>query len=183
MKRLLFFMLMITILACSSNSNELTEPVTTSFQQKRHDAALDERVQPLLNQYFGVMAHLQEGDTANLQSFGANLIQLTDSMLQQKLSNDTTTQANAAQGLMNIQSEMEAILMESAHNERIFGAQMLSLHWIELLAAIGYQKQTIYIFSDAAGNRWIGLNKRSKNPYQKEDTLDYQASQVLQELK
>jgi hypothetical protein len=183
MKRSLFFILLSTLLACSSNSNELMEPVTSSFQQKRHDAALDERVQPLLNQYFVVMAHLQEGDSTNLQSFGANLIQEADTLIQQKLSFDTATQTNAVQGLMNIQSEMEAILMESSLDERLFGAQMLSLHCIELLTSIGYQKQTIYIFSDAAGNRWIGLNKRSRNPYQQDDTLSYQASQVLQELK
>jgi uncharacterized protein YqkB len=65
----------------------------------------------------------------------------------------------------------------------MMGAQMLSLHLIEFLATIGYQKQTIYIFSDALDNQWIGLNKKSKNPYLKSDKEMYEASMVLQELK
>ena len=183
MRRLLFFIFIATILACGSNSNEIIEPVTSSFQQKSHDAALDERIQPLLNQYFAVMTYLQEKDSADLQLHGAILIQLADSLSQQKIALDTLTQSNAVQGLVNIQSEMKAILMESNQNERLIGAEMLSLHWVELLASIGYQKQTIYLFNNESGNRWIGLNKQSRNPYQQEDKVDYQASQVLQELK
>jgi hypothetical protein len=73
--------------------------------------------------------------------------------------------------------------MESSPEERVMGAQMLSRHMIELLATIGYKKQTIYIFSDASDNQWIGLNKKSKNPYQQQDNVIYEANQVLQELK
>ena len=183
MPRLLFFCLIAAMIACGTNSNPTTEQVTTKFQQKRHDAQLDQQVQPLLNQYFAVMQHLSEQDTANLQVYGASLIQLADSLSHQQLSLDTATQSNALQGLMNIQSEMEAILMESSTGERLFGAQMLSLHWIDFLAAIGYQKQTIYLCVDNAGNQWMSLTKKAVSPYLQEDKKTYEAMQVLQELK
>jgi hypothetical protein len=183
MQRLLFILFIASLMACESNSNAPLDQVSASFQQKRHDTSLDQTIQPLLNQYFAVMGNLGEQDTANLQLHGSILIQLSDSLTKQQLSKDTITQRNALQGLMNIQFEMEAILLESTVGERIIGAQMLSLHWIEFLAAIGYQKQTIYIFSDADGNQWMGLNKQSLNPYQHNDPSKYNANQVLQELK
>lgn len=183
MPRRLFLCMIVAIAACGTNSNESIDRVPTIFNEKRHDATLDQKVQPLLNQYFMVMDHLQEQDTADLQSYGATMIQLADSLSQQKLSNDTATQSNALQGLMNIQSEMEAILMESNPNERLLGAEMLSLHWIELLAGIGYQKQTLYIFSDSEGQQWLGLNKKSKNPFKTGNSEVIEAVQVLQEMK
>jgi hypothetical protein len=129
------------------------------------------------------MAHLQEQDSVNLQLYGTNMIYLADSLIQKDLSIDTATQNKAVQGLMNIQNEMTAILMESSPEERIMGAQMLSLQWIEFLAAIGYQKQTIYIFRDKEENCWMGLKNKGTNPYQNQMDLQYQPIQILQELK
>lgn len=169
-------------MACGTQSTEPLEQAFSSFQQQRQDTALDQMIQPLLNQYFTVMAHLSEQDTTNLKVYGNSFVQMADSLTKQTLSKDTATQSNALQGVMNVQSEMEAILMESNTNERIFGAAMLSLHWIELLSSIGYQKQTIYLFIDQVGNQWMSLNKQSLNPYKPDDKAMYQASQVLQEL-
>ena len=182
MRRLLFFIFIAAVMSCETESNLPVTQMTPKFQQSRQDAALDQKIQPILNQYFAVMDHLDEKDSADLQLYGLSMIQLADSLSQQKLAVDSATQTKAVQGLMNIQSEMEAILMESENNERLFGAQMLSLHWIEFLAAIGYQKQRIYIFSDPLGNQWLNLSKKSSNPYQQNDHSIYQASQVLQEL-
>jgi hypothetical protein len=84
---------------------------------------------------------------------------------------------------MNIQYEMTAILMESNPEERIIGAQMLSLQWIDFLASIGYQKQTIYIFTDELEGHWMGLKNKMTNPFIKEGDKMYTAVQVLQELK
>ncbi len=183
MQRLLFFIFIATFLACGEQAPEPIDNVSTKFEEKRQDPSLDQQIQPILNQYFAVMAHLLEKDTVDLQVYGSNMIQLADSLTQQIRSKDTVTQSNAIQGLSNVQFEMTAILMESSPEERVMGAQMLSRHMIELLATIGYKKQTIYIFSDASDNQWIGLNKKSKNPYQQEDNVIYEANQVLQELK
>jgi hypothetical protein len=73
--------------------------------------------------------------------------------------------------------------MESNTDERIMGAQMLSLQWIDLLAAIGYQKQTIYIFRDKEEYYWMGLKNKGSNPYQNQMDVQYQPIQILQELK
>jgi hypothetical protein len=170
-------------MACGNKVNEPTDKLTTKFAGQRHDPILDQQIQPLLNQYFAVMAHLQEADTVNLQLYGTNMIFITDSLIQQDLSLDTATQTRAVQGLMNIQNEMTAILMESNPEERIIGAQMLSLQWIEFLAAIGYQKQTIYIFRDNEENCWMGLKNKGNNPYQNQMDKQYQPIQILQELK
>jgi hypothetical protein len=143
---------------------------------------LDQQIQPLLNLYFAVMANLQEKDSVNLQSYGTNMIFIADSLTQESLSLDTSTQLKAVQGLINIQYEMTAILMESNPDERVMGAQMLSLQWIEFLAAIGYQKQTIYIFRDNEDNCWMGLKNKGTNPYQNQMDLQYQPIQILQEL-
>ena len=110
------------------------------------------------------------------------MIQVADSLTQLNLSLDTATNLAAIQGLMNIQNEMTAILMESNPDERIMGAQMLSLQWIEFLAAIGYQKQTIYIFRDNEENCWMGLKNKGNNPYQTQMNVQYQPIQILQEL-
>jgi hypothetical protein len=83
---------------------------------------------------------------------------------------------------MNIQNEMTAILIESNPYERVMGAQMLSLQWIEFLASIGYQKQTIYIFRDNEENCWMGLKNKGTNPYQSQMDVQYQPIQILQEL-
>jgi hypothetical protein len=111
------------------------------------------------------------------------MILIADSLIQQDLSLDTGTNNAAIQGLMNIQNEMTAILMESNPDERMKGAQMLSLQWIEFLATIGYQKQTIYIFRDNEENCWMGLKNKGTNPYQNQMDLQYKPIQILQELK
>jgi hypothetical protein len=170
-------------MACGNKVNEPTDTLTTKFAGQRHDPILDQQIQPLLNQYFAVMAYLQEADTVNLQLYGTNMIFIADSLIQEDLSLDTATQNKAVQGLMNIQNEMTAILMESNPEERIMGAQMLSLQWIEFLAAIGYQKQKIYIFRDKEENCWMGLKNKGTNPYQNQVDLQYQPIQILQELK
>ena len=170
-------------MACGNKVNEPIDKLSTKFEGLRHDPILDQQIQPLLNQYFAVMAYLQEQDSANLQLYGTNMIFLADSLIQKDLSLDTATQNKAVQGLMNIQNEMTAILMESNLEERITGAQMLSLQWIEFLAGIGYQKQTIYIFRDKEENCWMGLKNKGTNPYQNQMDLQYQPTQILQELK
>jgi len=170
-------------MACGNNDNESNNKVATKFAMERHDPSVDQQIQPLLNQYFAVMEHIQEQDTADLQLYGANMIQFADSLAQLNLSLDTATQTRAVQGLMNIQYEMTAILMESNPEERIIGAQMLSLQWIDFLASIGYQKQTIYIFTDELEGHWMGLKNKMTNPFIKEGDKMYTAVQVLQELK
>ena len=183
MSRLLILLLMTCLLACGNKVNEPTDKLTTKFAGLRHDPMLDQQIQPLLNQYFAVMAYLQEQDSVNLQLYGTNMILIADSLIQQDLSLDTGTINAAIQGLMNIQNEMTAILMESNPDERMKGAQMLSLQWIEFLAAIGYQKQTIYIFRDNEENCWMGLKNKGTNPYQYQMDLQYKPIQILQELK
>jgi hypothetical protein len=170
-------------MACGNKENESMNNVMTKFIGERHDPNLDQKIQPLLNQYFAVMAHLQEKDSADLLLYGSNMIMLSDSLIQQNLSLDTATKNLAIQGLINIQYEMTAILMESNTAERIMGAQMLSLQWIDFLAAIGYQKQTIYIFSDKDESHWMGLKNKSSNPYISRRDEVYTPVQVLQELK
>jgi len=183
MQRLLFFFMIASILACETQTKPSVGQIANKFQQNRHDAALDQTIEPLLNQYFAIMGYLEEKDSTDLNLYGVGLIQLSDSLSKTNLTLDTATQYNAEQGLINIQYEITAILMSTSQEERMMGAQMLSLHMIEFLATIGYQKQTIYIFSDALDNQWIGLNKKSKNPYLKSDKEIYEASMVLQELK
>ena len=170
-------------MACGNKENESMNKVVTKFSGERHDPNLDQQIQPLLNQYFAVMAYLQEKDSADLVLYGCNMIMLADSLIQQDLSLDTATQNRAVQGLMNIQYEMSAILMESSPAERIMGAQMLSLQWIHFLASIGYQKQTIYIFSDKEENQWMGLKNKASNPFVSGGDVSYTPVQVLQELK
>ena len=170
-------------MACGNKENESMNKVVTKFSGERHDPNLDQQIQPLLNQYFAVMAYLQEQDSADLVLYGSNMIMLADSLIQQDLSLDTATQNRAVQGLMNIQYEMSAILMESSPAERIMGAQMLSLQWIHFLASIGYQKQTIYIFSDKEENQWMGLKNKASNPFVSGGDVSYTPVQVLQELK
>lgn len=170
-------------MGCGNNENEATNKVVTKFAAERHDPTLDQQLQPLLNQYFAVMDHLQAQDSADLLLYGTNMVLLADSLAQKKLSTDTATQNRAVQGLINIQYEMTAILMESNPEERLMGAQMLSLQWIDFLAAIGYQKQTIYIFSDKDESYWMGLKNKDNNPYKNEEDVKYDPVQVLQELR
>ena len=183
MSRLLILLLMTCLLACGNKVNDPTDKLTTKFAGLRHDPMLDQQIQPLLNQYFAVMAYLQEQDSVNLQLYGSNMILIADSLIQKDLSLNTGTNNAAIQGLMNIQNEMTAILMESNPDERMKSAQMLSLQWIEFLAAIGYQKQTIYIFRDNEENCWMGLKNKGTNPYQNQMDLQYKPIQILQELK
>jgi hypothetical protein len=170
-------------MACGNNENESINKVVMKFSGERHDPNLDQQIQPLLSQYFAVMAHLQAQDSADLDLYGTNMIMLADSLSQQNLTLDTATKNAAIQGLTNIQYEMSAILMESNPAERIVGAQMLSLQWIHFLAAIGYQKQTIYIFVDDNEGHWMGLKNKSSNPYVSSGDVNYTPVQVLQELK
>jgi hypothetical protein len=170
-------------MACGNKENESMNKVVTKFNGERHDPNLDQQIQPLLNQYFAVMAHLQEQDSADLLLYGTNMIMLSDSLIKQNLSLDIATNSLAIQGLINIQYEMTAILMESNPAERIMGAQMLSLQWIDFLASIGYQKQTIYIFSDNDESHWMGLKNKASNPFISSEDVVYTPVQVLQELK
>ena len=183
MSKLLMLFLIIFAMACENQEQDSTNPLATKFNRERHDPILDQKIQPLLSQYFAVMDHLQEKDSADLQLYGANMIQLADSLSQQIVSLDTVIQSKAIQGLFNIQNEMTAILMDANPEERIIGAQMLSLQWIEFLAAIGYQKQTIYIFSNHHESYWMGLKNKGINPFKNEGGLTYDPVQVLQELK
>ena len=114
-------------MACGNKVNEPTDKLTTKFAGLRHDPNLDQQIQPLLNLYFAVMANLQEKDSVNLQSYGTNMIFIADSLTQESLSLDTATQLKAVQGLINIQYEMTAILMESNPDARIMGADCVLL--------------------------------------------------------
>ena len=183
MKRLLFFIFIAAMMACQTESNLPLTQMTPKFQQSRHDALLDQKIQPILNQYFLVISFLKEKDSANLQSYGLSMIHLADSLSELDLSPDTITKSNAVQGLINIQYEMTAILMESNPEEREMGANMLSLHFMNFLASIGYQMQNIYLFSDEEGNNWMGMNKKSVNPFHQGDKTLYEANQILNELK
>jgi hypothetical protein len=61
-------------MACGNKENESMNNVMTKFIGERHDPNLDQKIQPLLNQYFAVMAHLQEQDSADLLLYGSNMI-------------------------------------------------------------------------------------------------------------
>ena len=63
-------------MACGNKENESINKVVTKFSDERHDPNLDQQIQPLLNQYFAVMSHLQEQDSADLLLYGTNMIKL-----------------------------------------------------------------------------------------------------------
>ena len=64
-------------MACGNKENESMNKVVTKFSGERHDPNLDQQIQPLLNQYFAVMAHLQEQDSADLVLAKSDTLKIT----------------------------------------------------------------------------------------------------------
>lgn len=171
------------LISCSTETIEQSEQFYVPFNAKVQDKNLDQRIEPLVFKYFDMIAHLAEGDSVALQEQGLFFIQLTDSLASTNSSNDSLMQAITTQGLMNLKAEMSAILLEEAHSERLFGVNMLSLHLIQFLASIGYEKQLLYIYADTEEQHWISNRKKDKNPYLQNSERLYEANQVLQELR
>lgn len=171
------------VISCSTDTIEQSEQLYVPFNAKVQDKNLDQIIEPIVLKYFDVLAHLAEGDSVALQQQGLFFIELTDSLASMISLNDSLIQTITTQGLMNLKAEMNAILLEDAHSERLFGVNMLSLHLIQFLASIGYEKQLLYIYSDTEEQHWISNRRKAKNPYLQNPERLFEANQVLQELR
>jgi len=88
-----------------------------------------------------------------------------------------------------LSAELKGLVMEQFINDIHLSFNMTSIQLLHLLGAIGYQKQSIYIFNTGVkkgemeedGFTWLALTKKSSNPYLTNENQEVTAIQILQE--
>ena len=178
------------IMGCTSPDQPVIDSELWKFEAKNNNLAIDAACEPLMNNYLDLMTALHRQDTSYLVQKATILISLTDSLQNIMLIKDTLLQQNFRNGLLTLQAELNALILEKTAQEIAFSANMISLQLLNLLGNVGYQKQTIYIFNGVGvegigvddGLCWLALSKKSINPYQTQKNEFVTAQKVLQEM-
>ncbi len=186
MIKYLSIILSIGLMACSSNTYKSTDSSSWNFSTTHHDAILDRNCQPVIYQYQEIIKGLANRDTVYLQGASKQLLQICDSLSSLKLGKDSVTQKIWRDGLTNIYAELLGLTFASDPKEINISVHMTGIQILNLLAQIGYQSHTIYIFNvkDGAmedGLGWFGLQKSTRDPFHSDNRKLIMATQVLQE--
>lgn len=159
--------------------------------EKKNNPQMDHNAQIVLNVYQELLKGVASGDTAYIHATSLLLITKSDSLIALSLSQDTALRDAWKHCLGSISDEVPGIIESNQigdTKELTNSMNMLSIQILNWLASIGYKEQNIYIFNETNeyvedGIYWIGLQKRSKNPFNKDDKALVQAIGFLQDLK
>lgn len=188
MRKILLVVIVLVALSCNDSKWSEKKVNYWSFKSQ-HDPLLEQASDGLIAQYAKLLQSVSGGDT--IQIFGAakEFINLTDTLQNQVISNDTSLQKAFSEELGHLSAELKGLVMEQYLNDIHLSFNMTSIQLLHLLGAIGYQKQSIYIFNTSVkkgemeedGFTWLALTKKSSNPYLTNENQEVIAIQILQE--
>jgi hypothetical protein len=170
---------------CGNESTDITDTTLWEYSAKNHQAFLDQTSKPLLICYQNILTGFYNHDTLLIKNSAKEFATQIDTAIAHLNIADTVHQQIALPALQNIQSELEALLLESSELELNKSLQMLSVQLLNYFGQIGFQQNTIYIFNfpleNAEAQYWLGWSKTANNPYDNTDKKRYTAVKVLQE--
>ncbi len=184
--------------ACTSNSKKTQEPdlilhfnLVWAVSEKDNNPDMDRNAQFIISGYQELVKGIAQKDTSYIKEYSLLLVKTSDSLGTLKISKDTAMQEAWVNGLGNISNELQGLLESNAQGDKkelnnTFN--MLSVQMLNWLAAIGYKQRTIYIFNAPNeyiedGIYWFGIQKKSLNPFNKDQKEELQALGILQEMK
>jgi len=180
----LLWMLPLFILACANPSKEEGETELWEFHPQNHQSTWDQQAFLIVNEYQVIQQNLNVNDTNSYKMAIQNLMAITDTIVAHTVETDSLTQNIWLTGLQNYRNELEALVLEQDPMQIQQQFNMCTVSLIHFLGDIGYSKTNLYIFQKVEGEDgwfWIGASKSSKNPFDKTDRKDYNASFTLQD--
>lgn len=180
----LLWMLPLFILACANPSKEEGETELWEFHPQNHQSTWDQQAFLIVNEYQVIQQNLNINDTNSYKMAIQNLMAITDTIVAHTVETDSLTQNIWLTGLQNYRNELEALVLEQDPMQVQQQFNMCTVSLIHFLGDIGYSKTNLYIFQKVEGEDgwfWIGTSKSSKNPFDKTDRKDYNASFTLQD--
>lgn len=184
MKSVLIITSVLFLLACSNTQSIDKAENLWSFTAQNHQVSLDQLSKPLIHNYEKLLVGFYQEDTFSIQQISADfLIQMDTAMAHLNAQDSLHLKCMAA--IQAMQSELEALQLETTLKEKQQSLSMFSVLMLNYLGLIGYQQNTIYIFSSVPEASeelyWFGFTKTAQNPYNVNDATRYTANQVLQE--
>lgn len=181
------FLLALFLVACSAPKPANLNTPKVAFSPKFSNENFDKAYEPIIAKYQELLKGLLAKDTTYLFTISRELVQLTDSIAQIKLVEDTIAQATFSSGLFNLNAELQGLLAAESINEIPMSVHMTSLQLLYALGEIGYRGKTIYIYTVADdkvddGLLWLSALKNMRDPYHSGNKVILTADQVLQEL-
>jgi len=188
MRKILLVVIVLVAFACN-DSNLTQKKVNYWHFNNQHDPILEQASDGLIAQYAKLVQTVSGGDTIQIFAVAKEFVNLTDTLQNQVISKDTSLQKVFLQELGHLNAELNGLVMEQYLNDIHLSFNMTSIQLLHLLGAIGYQKQSIYIFNtgvkkgdmDEDGFTWLALTKKSSNPYNTNENQVFTAIQILQE--
>lgn len=177
------FLLFFIVYGCNNATEKIEQPDLWEYKASMNDTNIDQQLAVLVDQYLSIYNGFIQADTLSIKETTLQFIQYTDSIMGITVSTDSIQQAAFVNGLINIKSEAAALLTETTSKEINFAFNMLSIQMLHLLGEMGYQKNSLYIFTETKEDPfiWFGITKTSKNPFGNEVGKVLTASKVLQE--
>ncbi len=191
MLKYLFITLCIAFLACQNVSNNNVQSNNWSFKPQNNSPILDKNAGVIILQYQQLVMGFTNKDTVYIKEKCADFIRLTDSLSVLNVIQDSNRQNLWKIGVLNINAELQGLNNTNLSNWEELNAtfNMCSIQILNLLGAIGYEQNNIYIFNSDMGQNqdafyWFGLQKNGKDPYSANNRAKQTlATQVLQETK
>lgn len=188
MRKILLWVIVLVAFACNDSKWSEKKVNYWTFNHQ-HDPLLEEASDRLITQYAKLLQRVSEGDTVQVFAATRDFITLTDTLQNQIISSDTSLQKVFTQELGHLSAELKGLVMEQYLNDIYLSFNMTSIQLLHLLGAIGYQKQSIYIFNTGVkkgemeedGFTWLAYTKKSHNPYLIKENQEVNAIQILQE--
>ena len=183
-------LLVIVLVTFACNDSQLSEKKVNYWTfNSQHDPLLEQASDRLMVQYAKLLQTVSLGDTIRVFAAAKEFISLTDTLQNQFISKDTSLQNVFTQEVGHLSAELKGLVMEQYLNDIYLSFNMTSLQMLHLLGAIGYQKQSIYIFNtgvkkggeDEDGYTWLAYTKKSNNPYLNNENQEVTAIKILQE--
>jgi hypothetical protein len=189
MMKIYMLLLAIAFIGCKETEKKGVHQDIWSFDASRNNPQLDNLCSPIIRDYEELLLGLAKKDTAVLFAQSKALMLKLDTLPSFFVTKDTALFQVFKIGLMNIQNELQAVILEQYPEELNMAMHMLSVQLMHFLGEIGYNKQSVYIFNsngDKAleaedGLLWLSLNKNTVNPYYNTDNELVEANYILQE--
>lgn len=188
MTKVFIFFLGLFLVACSAPQTANFNAPKVAFSSEFSNEIFNNAYDPIIAKYQDILKGMLAKDTSYLFNATRELIQLTDSVAQIKLGNDTISQERFSKGLMNVNAELRGLLASASIEEVPMSVHMTSIQLLYALGEIGYSGKTIYIYTVdddtiADGLLWLSPLKNMRDPYHNDQKAILTADQVLQELK
>lgn len=160
-------------------------PKQAPLTLKKHSNTFNQAITTAMNAYFDMKAAFVDADTTKAKESCRKFVQLMDSIPFDELKKDTTGIYEIAfNGLSNIKSNAESLLVQPDITEMRKDFGMVSENLYPFLRTINYEGENMYwqncpmAFGDDKGANWISNTKEIINPYLGKNHPEFKGSML-----